>query len=131
MQSADSMPVPPEHPCWLTNQMHKRQWSVPAHQATRHTAPSSAPAQACPQPVTAAHMCTQSLKVPLCPAVLCCAALQVDLSDDYVLFMMFADGQWENDMTPIEFEEDGGQTKQLTMTEKEFHEVCDRLLGVK
>lgn len=50
-------------------------------------------------------------------------SLQVDLSDDYVLFMMFADGQWENDMTPIEFEEDGGQTKQLTMTEKEFHEV--------
>jgi hypothetical protein len=41
--------------------------------------------------------------------------------------MMFADGQWEGDMTPIEFEEDGGQTKQLTMTEKEFHEFVGLL----
>ncbi len=47
--------------------------------------------------------------------------LQVDLSDDYVLFMMFADGQWEDEMTPIEFEENG-KALQLTMTEKEFHE---------
>lgn len=61
-------------------------------------------------------------------SVLCFVPLlQVDLSDDYVLFMMFADGQWENDMTPIEFEEDGGQTKQLTMTEKEFHEFVGLL----
>lgn len=52
---------------------------------------------------------------------------QVDLSDDYVLFMMFADGQWENDMTGIEFEEDGGQSKQLTMSEKEFHEFVGLL----
>jgi hypothetical protein len=48
------------------------------------------------------------------------AAFQVDLSDDYVLFMMFADGQWEDDMTPIEFEEDGGKSEQLKMSEKEF-----------
>jgi hypothetical protein len=42
--------------------------------------------------------------------------------------MMFADGQWENDMTPIEFEDDnGGPTKQLTMTEKEFHEFVGLL----
>eukprot|EP00878_Enallax_costatus_P010640 GHUV01011115.1.p1 GENE.GHUV01011115.1~~GHUV01011115.1.p1 ORF type:complete len:252 (+),score=77.55 GHUV01011115.1:261-1016(+) len=46
---------------------------------------------------------------------------QVDLSDDYVLFMMFADGQWEDEMTPIEFDEDG-KSQQLVMTEKEFHE---------
>jgi len=57
----------------------------------------------------------------------CCAvpcSLQVDLSDDYVLFMMFADGHWEEDMTPIEFEDESGgnKTQQLTMTEKEFHE---------
>lgn len=44
----------------------------------------------------------------------------MDLSDDYVLFMMFADGQWEDDMTPIEFEEDGGKAEQLKMSEKEF-----------
>lgn len=56
-----------------------------------------------------------------------CGAVQVDLSDDYVLFMMFADGQWEGDMTPIEFEEDGGGTKQLTMSEKEFHEFVGLL----
>ena len=47
---------------------------------------------------------------------------QVDLSDDYVLFMMFADGSWEDDMTPIEFEGDNGSASQLTMNEKEFHE---------
>uniref|UniRef100_A0A383VC80 Uncharacterized protein n=1 Tax=Tetradesmus obliquus TaxID=3088 RepID=A0A383VC80_TETOB len=45
---------------------------------------------------------------------------QVDLSDDYVLFMMFSDGQWEDDMTPIEFEEDSGKAEQLKMSEKEF-----------
>jgi hypothetical protein len=48
------------------------------------------------------------------------AVLQVDLSDDYVLFMMFADGQWEDDMTAIEFEEEGGKAEQLKMSEKEF-----------
>lgn len=51
----------------------------------------------------------------------CCSSAQVDLSDDYVLFMMFADGQWEDDMTPIEFEDDGtGKAAVLTMSEKEF-----------
>eukprot|EP00879_Flechtneria_rotunda_P008704 GHRR01009118.1.p1 GENE.GHRR01009118.1~~GHRR01009118.1.p1 ORF type:complete len:235 (+),score=90.90 GHRR01009118.1:190-894(+) len=47
---------------------------------------------------------------------------QVDLSDDYVLFMMFADGQWEEQMTAIEFEDEGkaGKTLQLVMDEKEF-----------
>lgn len=48
------------------------------------------------------------------------AGSQVDLSDDYVLFMMFSDGQWEDDMTPIEFEEDSGKAEQLKMSEKEF-----------
>jgi hypothetical protein len=33
---------------------------------------------------------------------------------------MFADGQWEDDMTPIEFEEEGGKSEQLKMSEKEF-----------
>jgi hypothetical protein len=51
----------------------------------------------------------------------------VDLSDDYVLFMMFADGQWEGDMTSIEFEEEGGKTAALTMSEKEFHEFVGLL----
>lgn len=46
----------------------------------------------------------------------------MDLSDDYVVLMMFADGQWEEDMTAIEFEEDGGKAAALTMSEKEFHE---------
>lgn len=64
----------------------------------------------------------------VCARCCCCHGyVQVDLSDDYVLFMMFADGQWENDMTGIEFEEDGGQSKQLTMSEKEFHEFVGLL----
>jgi hypothetical protein len=40
---------------------------------------------------------------------------------------MFADGQWEGDMTSIEFEEEGGKTAALTMSEKEFHEFVGLL----
>jgi hypothetical protein len=53
---------------------------------------------------------------------------QVDLSDDYVLLMMFADGAWEDSMTPVEYDDDAdgggaaGATSQLTLTEREFRE---------
>ena len=57
---------------------------------------------------------------------------QVDLSDDYVLLMMFADGAWEDSMTPVEYDDadadgaaggaGGGATSQLTLTEREFRE---------
>ena len=72
-------------------------------------------------------LCINVPRLVFCFVACLLLALQVDLSDDYVLFMMFADGQWEKDMTPIEFEEDGGATKALTMTEKEFHEFVGLL----
>lgn len=41
---------------------------------------------------------------------------QVDLSDDYILMMMFADGAWEAEMAPIEFEDEkSGSVTQLKM----------------
>jgi hypothetical protein len=48
---------------------------------------------------------------------------QVDLSDDFVVFMMFADGDWEAEMQPVEVDDGGGRVAQLTMTDKEFREV--------
>jgi hypothetical protein len=57
-----------------------------------------------------------------------CAA-QVDLSDDYVVLMMFADGVWEDQMSAVEFvdEASGGETTQLNMTEKEFRDFVGLL----
>lgn len=49
--------------------------------------------------------------------------VQVDLSDDFVLFMMFADGEWESEMQPVDVEDEAGKTKQLALTDKEFREV--------
>ncbi|KIY99896.1 hypothetical protein MNEG_8063 [Monoraphidium neglectum] len=48
---------------------------------------------------------------------------QVDLSDDYVLLMLFSDGSWEDNMQPIEYEDsDTGKVVQLNMAETEFRE---------
>lgn len=53
---------------------------------------------------------------------------QVDLSDDYVVLMLFGDGSWEKDMTPIEVEQEGGKgAAPLTMAEKEFREFVGLL----
>eukprot|EP00877_Chromochloris_zofingiensis_P008500 jgi/Chrzof1/3903/Cz13g12220.t1 len=51
---------------------------------------------------------------------------QIDLSDDYVLLMLFANGQWESQIAPVEYEEDG-QVKQLTLTAPEFREFVGLL----
>lgn len=53
---------------------------------------------------------------------------QVDLSDDYVLMMMFSDGAWEEQMAPVEFvDDDSGLTQQLTMSDREFREFIGLL----
>ena len=56
---------------------------------------------------------------------------QVDLSDDYVLLMLFADGSWQDQMQAIEYEDadNGGKVTQLTMTEQEFREFVGLLRG--
>ena len=53
----------------------------------------------------------------------------MDLSDDYVVLMMFADGVWEDQMSAVEFvdESAAGETTQLNMTEKEFRDFIGLL----
>ncbi len=53
----------------------------------------------------------------------------MDLSDDYIIIMMFADGAWEQDMAPIEFEEESGAggISQLQLPERDFREFVGLL----
>lgn len=46
--------------------------------------------------------------------------LQVDLSDDYVLFMLFADGNWEEQIIPIQLADETGGASTLEMGEQQF-----------
>jgi hypothetical protein len=62
---------------------------------------------------------------------------QVDLSDDTVVLMLFADGQWEQEMATIDVRDPeaekrmgkGKGGKPLTMSEREFREVVGLLKG--
>jgi hypothetical protein len=62
---------------------------------------------------------------------------QVDLSDDTVVLMLFADGQWEREMAtidvrdPEEEKKKGGKSegRPLTLSEREFREVVGLLKG--
>jgi hypothetical protein len=47
----------------------------------------------------------------------------VDLSDDLVVLMMFADGEWEKQMSAVQYNDEKGSVKQLQLEEKEFREV--------
>ncbi len=48
----------------------------------------------------------------------CMFPTQIDLSDDYVCLMMFADGAWEEQMAPISYADpDNGKEKQLKVGE--------------
>jgi hypothetical protein len=44
----------------------------------------------------------------------------VDLSDDYVLFMLFADGSWEEQIIPIQLADETGGASTLEMGEQQF-----------
>lgn len=52
-----------------------------------------------------------------------CCLRQIDLSDDLVALMMFADGEWEKQMAAVEYQDEEGKTKQLQLQEQEFREV--------
>jgi hypothetical protein len=52
---------------------------------------------------------------------------QVDLSDDVVVMLMFADGDWEGGLSPVEIEGEDGKSAQLQMTKKEFREFVGLL----
>lgn len=46
--------------------------------------------------------------------------LQVDLSDDYLLFMLFADKGWEQQIIPIQIADENGNASTLEMGEQQF-----------
>lgn len=52
--------------------------------------------------------------------------LQIDLSDDLVALMMFADGDWEKQMSAMEYIDEKGKVKQLQLEDKDFREVGER-----
>lgn len=59
-----------------------------------------------------------------------CARLsepQIDLSDDLVVLMMFADGEWEKQMSAMEYVDDKGKVQQLQLEDKDFREVRQQL----
>lgn len=46
--------------------------------------------------------------------------MQVDLSDDYLMLMMFADPAWQETLIPIQLTDRSGAVSQLEMSEQEF-----------
>jgi hypothetical protein len=44
----------------------------------------------------------------------------VDLSDDYLLFMLFASGEWEDGIMPIQIADEAGTVSTLEMSEQQF-----------
>jgi hypothetical protein len=56
---------------------------------------------------------------------------QVDLSDDVVVMLMFADGDWEGGLSPVEMEGEDGKAAQLQMSQREFREFVGLLKGTE
>jgi hypothetical protein len=56
---------------------------------------------------------------------------QVDLSDDVVVMLMFADGDWEGGLSPVEVEGEDGKAAQLQMSQREFREFVGLLKGTE
>jgi hypothetical protein len=56
-----------------------------------------------------------------------CPCAQVDLSDDYLLFFMFADGGWEQQMLPIRIADENGESSTLEMGEQQFKDYVGLL----
>mmetsp|Transcript_14665 Transcript_14665/g.39673 ORF Transcript_14665/g.39673 Transcript_14665/m.39673 type:complete len:248 (-) Transcript_14665:260-1003(-) len=59
------------------------------------------------------------------------ALQQIDLSDDLVALMMFADGDWEKQMSAMEYIDEKGKVKQLQLDDKDFREVVGLLSGLE
>lgn len=45
---------------------------------------------------------------------------QIDLSDDYLVFMLFADNGWEEQLLPIQIADESGEASTLEMGEQQF-----------
>ncbi|KAF8065670.1 hypothetical protein HT031_003271 [Scenedesmus sp. PABB004] len=52
---------------------------------------------------------------------------QIDLSDDYLLLMLFADGGWEETTTPIQLSGEDGRPEALTVGEQQFKDFVGML----
>lgn len=52
---------------------------------------------------------------------------QVDLSDDYLLFMLFADKGWEQQIIPIQIADESGNPSILEMGEQQFKDYVGLL----
>lgn len=52
---------------------------------------------------------------------------QVDLSDDYILFMLFADDAWEQQIAPIRIADENGEASMLEMGEQQFKDYVGLL----
>lgn len=51
------------------------------------------------------------------------ALQQIDLSSDQVVILLFSEGDWEKQMSPIELEDENGKAKTLKMSEADFRSV--------
>lgn len=80
----------------------------------------------CPQLVPRVWWHAHTLLTQLCPFLLRltapCRCRQIDLSDDYLLLTLFADGQWENDAQVIQIS-DGSKQTPLQMDEQQFKDL--------
>lgn len=53
----------------------------------------------------------------------CCCALQLDLSDDYLLLLMFADGNWTEVIQPIQIGDAQGNVEDLSVDAQQFRDT--------
>lgn len=69
-----------------------------------------------PAALTPASSLACLLSVSLCV----CVCVQIDLSDDYLVFMLFADNGWEEQLLPIQIADESGEASTLEMGEQQF-----------
>jgi hypothetical protein len=55
------------------------------------------------------------------------SARQIDLSDDYLLLMLFADASWEDDMMPIQLTSSDGTVETLELQAQQFKDFVGLL----
>lgn len=56
---------------------------------------------------------------------------QIDLSDDYVVLMLFADGEWEDNIQPIQINDGKEKPQTLKLSDKEFKEFLGLMSQVE
>jgi hypothetical protein len=77
----------------------------------------------CPAASSAAPGCPRFLLLLTTP----CCHLQIDLSDDYMLFSLFADKGWEQQIVPIQLTDESGSPSILEMNAQQFKDYVGLL----